>query len=127
MTFINSAVLAMIRRTADTGFLTDTCTIERPDEAVNSRGQMTSGWALVASDVRCRVVQGGRLNNPAVMDASLREAMDDLYRISVAYGTALERGYRMTLSTGNVFYVVRLETELSDDVFHSAIISRKRP
>lgn len=122
----NGALGAIKAMTAK--FLTDTCTIEQRSLAVGEFGQPVEAYTVVSTGVACRVITIGnrffaQQQNP---ETAGREHIMDAYRLIVPAGTALDVDYRVTLSNGDVYHVVDLITERTDETDSQAIIVRVR-
>lgn len=115
--------LAYIKRVVGQ-FLTDTCTIEREALATGQYGEPTHHWELVASGVPCRLLMIKR-DLSGVQVAGEQETMQDQYSLIVGDGVTLEADYRVTVG-GETYDVVRLETALTDEAYHKAIVARRR-
>lgn len=115
----------MIQRMTE-GFLTSTCTIEREEETpIDAYGDRSHEWVTVAEDVACRVIMAGIRTGGAIVERASQEQMRDEVRLIVSRNTALDVDYRVTLADGTVYDVVRIETLLTDEAFHSAILNRR--
>jgi hypothetical protein len=121
---LNSIILNGIRARANV-FLKELCTIKRENRGQGAMGEALGGDENVAENVRCRMIKAGQFNDEAAMLAGNKDALQDMYRLSVPYGTDLKTNYRVTLND-LTYDVVRLETELTDEVFHHAIVARRR-
>jgi hypothetical protein len=127
MTLITPALRGHLR-SMTARFLTDTCTIEARSNSVGEFGDPQEVFASVAAGVACRVITLGTRYavaalNPAVLG---REALVDAYRLVVPAGTALDVDHRVTMSSGEVYQVVDLITERTDETDEQAIIVRVR-
>lgn len=121
---LSAQTLAMIRRiTGD--FLTQTCTIEREAPTRGSYGEPTHDWEVQSTGTACRVIKAGQFNTAANELVGSQETLPDTYKLVVARSTTLDVDYRVTVDS-EVFYVTRLETDLADEAFHAALISRQR-
>lgn len=120
---VSSAVLGYIRRVVGQ-FLTTTCTIEREVNATGEYGEPTHAWELVAAAVPCRLLMIKR-DASGVQVAGEQETMREEYTLIVARGVTLEVDYRVTVD-GETYDVVRLETALTDEAYHKAIVARRR-
>ena len=121
---VSAQTLAYIRRVAN-AFLTDTCLIERESESVGAYGEPTHAWEVTATDVACRLIQAGQQNVAAAGVTGSQETLPDLYRLVIPRTITLDIDYRVTVN-GAVYSVVRLETALTDESSHTALVSRQR-
>src|SRR5690242_7804430 len=121
---ISSQLTAYIRRIAGT-FLTDTCLIERESETTGEYGEPVHAWEVTATGVTCRLIKAGQFNTPGGETPGAQETLQDLYRLVVAQTVTLDVDYRVTVNDA-VYQVVRLESELTDEGFHAALVSRQR-
>lgn len=125
---IASPTLAYIRATV-AGTLTDTCFIEREADTTDEYGAPTHTWAVVSTDVPCRLIKPGQFNTSAGELVGSQDALDELYKLVVARSVTLGLNYRVTVGeapNSETFYVVRLEVELSDEAFHAVLMARTR-
>lgn len=125
MSILRAGTLAYIQRTAAT-FYKDTCLIEKDVETTDNQfGSKTHSWVTVAADVPCRVINLNRSNRSLVEQLASQEVMLDSYQLEVAYNVEIERDYRVTVNS-EVYFVTRIESELTDTVFKQVLITRKR-
>lgn len=121
---VPTQIVAMIRR-CTARFLTQTCTVERqkatPTDALGDRSHI---WEIVAQNVPCRLIMAGQRTGSAVVERAMQEQMRDEYRLIVARTVALDVDMRVTVA-GVTFDVVRIDTALTDEAFHSAILNRR--
>lgn len=111
-------------------FLIDTCTITAQPQGLDELGALSVGldsvWATVATGVACRVIGEGQGGSASALVAS-QEQMADTLRIVCPAGTALAPDQRITVtSTGHVYTVVGLETDLTDALYTLARVVRLR-
>lgn len=116
-------MLAQIRKTA-AGFLTDTCTVRREVTTPDVYGGVQRVLETVAADVRCRIITVNRQSGSAAGITSDRENLRDEYRLSLLRSVPLGTDYVVT-HDGVDYDVVRIETALTDEVFHHAILHRR--
>lgn len=121
------AVLAQMRAAAES-LMTDTCTLEARSASAGEYGEPTEEFVVVDASVPCRVITMdnrffAQQQNP---ETAGREHIMDAYRLIVPAGTALDVDYRVTLSNGDVYHVVDLITERTDETDSQAIIVRVR-
>jgi head-tail adaptor len=105
-------------------FLTERCVIEREMHTVGAYGDPIRAWALVAADVPCRVIVARRSDLSAVSITAGRETLQDIYRLTLPHDSSITVDDRVTVG-GAIFHVVRVETELTDAVFTTVILSRR--
>ena len=120
---ITSGLLGGIKSTL-AAFLTDTCTIDVRQMAVGEFGEPVEVYSNVASSVACRVIMLDRRTSAELLSG--REGMTDVHRLICPAGTALEADQRVTLSGGDVYYVVDVLTTQTDAVDAQAMIVRQR-
>jgi hypothetical protein len=105
-------------------FLTEVCVIER---LMSSQGDFmtpANEWRVIAAGVKCRVITKGRSFASQIQIAA-QETLADNYRLAVPLGTDLQADDRITV--GSVSYSIsKLETELTDEFFLQATLSRRR-
>lgn len=123
MQLVNATLRAQIKGMTDAQ-LTDTCVIEQETETRGSMGEPIIVWELVAANVPCRVIKPGQANTNAGDIVANQETLQDLYRLIVPNTVALGVDQRVT-TDGFVYNIVRIETALTDDVFHMALITRR--
>lgn len=119
---VSAQTVAMMQRVAG-GFLSETCAIEREEDTRGSYGEPVHHWALVASDVACRLIDVPPASS-GVAVASGAETLKQQYRLIVPVGTTLDADMRVTVS-GVVYQVVGIDTALTDRVFRSAVLARR--
>ena len=105
-------------------YLSETCVIEQEIHTVGAYGDPIRAWALVASEVPCRLIIARRSDLSAVSMSAGRETMERVYRLVVPHGTTLDVDYRVTVG-GAIFTVMRVEDQLTDAVFVQAILARR--
>lgn len=124
MPMIDPGLIARLRTSVQTGFLTDTCKIEVLSMTTGDLGQPVEAWQTVAASVACRVI-GEQQSDTAT--PGQQETMTDTYRLVCPVGTALDKQQRVTVtSTGHVYDVAGVIDDLSDSVFVTAQIVRRR-
>lgn len=106
-------------------FLDQRCKIEVETATRGDMGEPVPGWATVADDVPCRVIQAGQFNADAVQNVGARETLPEMYRLALPPETALDVNQRVTVDD-IVYNVVRLETALTSEIFRHALIVRRR-
>lgn len=111
-------------RAAVRRMLTDRCTIERETHTTGAYGDVVRAWALVASDVPCRIITARRTDLNAASLTAGRETLSAVYRIALPHDTALQADDRITVN-GQVFGVTRIEAAQTDRAYVSAIIARR--
>ncbi|GEM_PF-1077672 len=105
-------------------FLTERCVIEREMHTVGAYGDAIRAWALIASDVACRVITARRSDLSGVALINGRETLQSTYRLTLPHDTELGVDDRVTINN-TIYHVVRVETDLTDRVFVSAILARR--
>lgn len=123
MTGVSAAVLAMIRAKAAT-YLTDTCTVESATNTIDDYGAPVQTWSTVASGAACRIVLAGNRYATEVREAGAAETLRQQYKLSIGRNVPLAADHRVTCG-GVVYDVVQVETALTDEVWHSAILVRR--
>lgn len=120
---VSPRILAQIRKTAQQ-FLTDTCSVYEEETMVDEFGDSSRTLRTVAIDAACRIIKVGQNTTSAASITSNREDIRDEYKLSVLRTTPLSVDYR--IKHDDVEYdVVRIETSLTDEVFHHAILQRR--
>ena len=118
-----SQVSASIRRITAT-FLTDTCLLEQETNTRGEYGEPTHDWSITAEDVPCRLILVGQRYGSGIAEAAARETMKHEYRLIVARTVKLSTNMRATIN-GEVFNITRIETALTDEAFHAAVLQRR--
>lgn len=121
---LNNSFLAHMRATAAKLF-TDTCTIERETTTRDRYGGTINEWEVLSTGTACRLIQAGQFNTAANALVGGQETLPDTYKLVVSKSITLDVNYRVTVNS-QVFYVVRLETDLTNEGFHAALVSRQR-
>ncbi len=116
-------LLSLFRQSA-VRYLTERCTIERESKTTGTYGEQTRVWTLIAQAVPCRLVIARRSELSGVETVIDGETMASFYRIALPHNTTLSPDDRITVN-GAVYGVVRIESELTDRVFLSAILARR--
>ena len=120
---LGNGVLNYIRKmTKQT--LTARCTIQTEAAGTGTFGQPLEGWEDVAADVPCRVIKAAASAQDESEQFASQDAINEQYRLIVAYDVALDTSMRVIVD-GTTYYVVQLETGLTDRVFRSAVVMRK--
>lgn len=97
MPYLTPQMRAMIR--ANTlAQMTDSCLIEREQNARGSMGQIAHTWETVASNVPCRLITSKGATLPATEVYANRVTMEDTYTISLPVGTDVSVDYRITVN-----------------------------
>lgn len=120
---VSSQLLGMIRATAER-FLTQRCTIDRETSAKSAYGGPTHAREVVYSNEPCRLILPGQRTQGAVDVVGAAEVMRDEYRLIVRRSVALTTDMRVTVD-GVEFSITRIETSLTDEAFHAAIVERR--
>lgn len=122
---LTAQVLAMMRATT-AKFLTETCTIEQEMNSTGEFGQPVPVWTPIATNVACRVILARQGYRPTAANVGGQEKIVDEYRIICPYGTVLATNQRITVSTGEVYQVVSLITDRTDETDTQAVVVRAR-
>lgn len=105
-------------------FLIQICSIDRLQAGQGDFMTPTNTWRLVAAGVKCRVISKSRSYANQVIVSANQEALKDEYHLVVPLETDLKAEDRVTVG-GQTYTVVRLETELTDEFFLQAKITRR--
>lgn len=105
-------------------YLTDRCTIQRETRTTGGYGEQIRVWTLIAQDVPCRMVIARRSDLSGIETVIDGETMAVYSRIALPHDTPLGADDRITVN-GAVYSVVRIDSELTDRVFLSAILARR--
>lgn len=103
-------------------FLTQTCQIEAETGAQDQYGSPTHAEAALTT-TPCRLIAAGRWGDATMTDAS-KDSMRSEYRLIVGADVALSVDQRVTVD-GLLYDVVKIETQLSDRAFRSAVVYRR--
>ena len=132
-----SSLRGYIRAAAES-LMTDTCTLSRQKDAAGDYGEIVSAYEVMATGVACRLITignrfsgaagqpGQRAGGQAEMVPMGRETLTDTYRLVLPAGTTIDVDYRATMSSGDVYEVVDLVTERTDEADVLAIVTRVR-
>jgi head-tail adaptor len=120
---VQSQVLAMVRGATER-FLTQRCLLEAETTSQGTYGEPLHEWAVVAENLPCRIILPGQRYGSGIAEAGGAETMKTEFRLIVRRGVALAADQRVTVD-GVTYHVVRIETVLTDEAFHSAIIVRR--
>lgn len=120
---VSPQVVAMYRREV-ANFLTQRAQLQRETTARGEYGEPLHVWEIVAQSVPCRLIRLGRRNESGIEEAGGAETMRSEYRLIVPSGTPLTADMRVTVD-GLTYGVVRIETQLTDEAFHAAIVNRR--
>lgn len=123
MAAVSPQIVAMIRRET-ANFLTQRAQFQRETTARGEYGEPLHTWEVVASNVPCRLIRLGRRNESGIEEAGGAETMKAEYRLSVPTTTPLAADMRVVVD-GLTYGVVRIETQLTDEAFHAAIVNRR--
>lgn len=107
-----SSILSQLRRTANQ-WLKESCTIERQTEDRGAFGEQIHDFETVATDVPCRVINGGQSNTADSQMFGNQEVMLDQYRIVMPAGTVVDVDYRVTVG-GRVYNVTAVTDDRTD-------------
>jgi len=106
--------------------LNDTCTIYQEGTERGETGAPQPTLSTIASSVACRVIKVGTTRGMAAVMGS-REAIQEEYRIIVAYDQALAVNYSITTDSDSATYRVQaIENNLTNRVYRSVIVIRTR-
>jgi hypothetical protein len=110
-------------RTSTNRWLKDTCKIEQSSVSIGELGDAIETWAVVSAATACRVIR----TNSGTRNLEGQETMTDTPTIVCPAGTAFATGQRITVSsTGFVYHVTGLETDMTDELFTAATVARQR-
>ena len=105
-------------------WLKDTAKIEVQQSSKGTMNEPLDAWTIVTASVACRVI-GAEQSDAAFVGS--QETIADMYRLVVPAGTALAANQRVTVtSTGYVYQVVGFINDLTDELFRTAVILRRR-
>lgn len=110
---LTDQMLAAIRADVAT-FLTDTCTIYRPNTGMDADGFRTGGETAVASGVACRVIRSKTTNYAGQVLQG--EANRVHFRLIVPYGTDIRDKDRVDVA-GERLEVLGVVNRLSDEAY----------
>ncbi len=120
----SSQFVAYLQRVTGT-FLTDSALIEKESQSVGQYGEPLHAWQVTDASAVCRLIQGAKATTTPDFVSGAQETMPDLYTLVVEADTELDVNYRVTVNE-IVYQVVRLEAELTDKGFRTALVSRQR-
>lgn len=121
---MRSTTLARIRNAAY-AFTSDTCDIYRPSLTIGRGGAPNEDLQPVALDVPCRFITiGKRYVSQADVVGGL-ESMHDSYRVSVHYDIDIRAGDEIKVA-GQTFQVTAIEEDVTEAVWATALVSRRR-
>ena len=106
-------------------YLKERATLERQVSTTDSYGAQTNVWQVVQADVPCRLIRIGNRTNSQISAAGDQETLEETYRLILSPGAPLDVNQRVTVG-GLVYAVIQIEGALTDAVFASAIITRRR-
>jgi hypothetical protein len=87
-----------------TGFLDNTCRIERETMTQGAMGEPSHDWALIADDVVCRLISGRDMRGGTTERIGMQADMDESYRVILPPNTDVLGGDKITV--GGVAYRV---------------------
>lgn len=90
-----------------TGFLDNTCRIERESNSQGAMGEPLHVWVLLADDVVCRLISGKDSRGGTTERIGMQADMDESYRVILPIGTDVLGGDKITVD-GVVYRVVSL-------------------
>jgi hypothetical protein len=102
-------------------WLTDTCTIERKNDAVNPAGQQIGGFVTL-ENVPCRILPQ-KNRGMGSGEVAEREANRSYFRLELLPDAVLENGDRVTIK-GVVYEVLEINSPLTDEIFKSAQLAQ---
>ena len=106
--------------------LVDTCTVERRTVSTDEYGAPSETWTVVADNVPCRVMLARReFPRAEAGTVGAQEAMPEVYRLSVPWGTGLQPEDRITVG-GAVYRITKLMTAATETLLEQAMIARAR-
>lgn len=117
--FVQSALQSAIAQ-----FLIDRCDIDRQTITTDDYGSRADSWQPVALAVPCRVITTmARPSEP--LERDMREQLEESYKLIVPVTIALDVDQRVT-HRGITYAITTLETALSNELFHAAMMIRRR-
>lgn len=123
-TGLKGSALNRVRSNA-TRMMQDTCTVLAEVEAQDSFGASIKNMQTIADNVPCRLSTLTAQNLTASGLVGSQESMKDTYQLIIKQGTALAINQKVVIN--NLTYsVIALITELTNDVFESAVVTRQR-
>ena len=123
MAIISDAMLAMVKSEMARS-LVDRCRIERALTTLDENGGSVETWEIVADNEPCRVIQMGSSDSSQALATGERETLRRAYKLIVSVSVAVSVDYRVTIGA-DVYDIIRIEDALSDEVFHSVLMSRR--
>ena len=90
-----------------TGFLDNTCRIEREALSQDTMGAPRHDWALIADDVVCRLITGRDSRTASVERIGMQADLDESYRVILPANTDVLGGDKITVD-GVAYRVVSL-------------------
>ena len=106
-------------------YLKERATLERQVSTTDSLGAQTNVWQVVQAEVPCRRIRIGNRTNSQVTAAGDQETLEETYRLILPPGAPLDVNQRVTVGS-ETYAVIQIEGALTDAVFASAIITRRR-
>lgn len=125
--FVSPFLLGRLQATASQ-WLNETCTIEVNVPAISDDlGTESPQWQVLTSNVPCRVIrsQGSKYGM-----VGMQQSLEDSYRIALppltsTYSWELATGMRIMVG-GNIYSVIGIEDDLSNEVFRQVQVKRIR-
>lgn len=106
--------------------LVDRCTIEKQGDAEGEHGEPLNEWAVVATDVSCRIIRAGTSMSSSNSTVGGRENLVDKLRIILPYEQVVAADYRIEMADGRRYEVVDVVDDLTDKTFTQCIVERLR-
>lgn len=124
MSYLNSMTRSAIK-TSVNRFLKDSATITQDVITLDQYNGQVHTPQVVGVSVPCRIIMLDRSNVSRAGLVGEQESMRDMYRIVVKQGTNLAVDQQIQVN-GLTYNVVNILSELTDEVFESAIVTRQR-
>lgn len=106
-------------------FLKQTCIIDENQSVTGEFGEEKKNWVRIATDTPCRVIQSGSGRaTSAVNEAGAQENIQEEYRLEVTTDIPLRSDMRVQVN-GETYFIVRIETRLTDEIFRQAIMTKR--
>ena len=122
---INQNVLGRLRYQA-ARYLNATCDIYKEGKSYGPAGELIPIEINVGSGVPCRIIRAGSSVTDAIEEMASRETMPDFYQIILLADQEINIDYTIR-DNGNLKYaVVRLEIQLTDNFFRTAVAVLRR-
>lgn len=125
MALLSSRTVAAVQKNVN-AMLTDTCTLQRRNQAVGSMGEPLQGYVNVQTGVTCRVIRSRPPTMNTTQPVGGAVAVVETFRLICPVGTPFLVEDRVLMSDDSIYQVMSVEDKLTDGVFVSAIIQRVR-